>query len=146
MTTVGYNTFDDEAARAWLRELAAGEGTAFLEQSLLPEADDEAALGYTEAVGILAASEIVAALLNGPREGLPAEARSCRGQPAAGCGLSQARLRKTAGAGPLGAIRTAAPAAGKAPALRRLESADHSPAQRPDGLRAGCRLGCQPAK
>lgn len=75
MGTWGYKTFEDDTACEWLNGLAASEGTAFLEQSLLG-GDDEGRLDHTQAVHILAAAEIVYGLLNGPRGGLPEEARA----------------------------------------------------------------------
>ena len=72
MGTWGIKTFDNDGNSDWLWELEETNDTSLLEQSLSPEIDD-----YLEAPDgeiILAASEIINGIKNGPREDLPVEA------------------------------------------------------------------------
>lgn len=75
MGTWGYQTFEDDTACDWLDDLVQSNGTAFLEQSLQIDAGDEDDLDSEGAVNILAAAEIIYALLNGSQRELLEEAR-----------------------------------------------------------------------
>lgn len=70
----GYRTFEDDTACDWLDDLVDGGGLEQLVKTLSPEDRDGGAADYTKGVEILAASEIVYGLLNGPREGVPDKA------------------------------------------------------------------------
>ena len=72
MGTWGTRTFDDDTASDWLDEIAEEPSVTFLRETL--EVSDEGYLEFETCVGFLAAAEIVAGVLNGPREGLPEEA------------------------------------------------------------------------
>ncbi len=71
MGTWGIKTFDNDGNSDWLWDLEETDDTSLLEKSLNPEQVD-----YLEAPDgevILAAAEIINAIKNGPREGLPEE-------------------------------------------------------------------------
>lgn len=68
----GIGTFDDDTASDWLDEFVDAPSADALRRTLA--ASDDGYLEFTEAVGFLAAAEIVAGVLTGPREGLPDQA------------------------------------------------------------------------
>ncbi len=74
MGTWGHGTFDGDTALDWLGEMIESEDrVAFLRRSIV----DATADGYLElddCVATLAAAEIVAAVLSGPRAGVPEDA------------------------------------------------------------------------
>jgi uncharacterized protein DUF4259 len=72
MGTWGIGTFDDDTASDWLDEFLDAPSVETLRRTLA--APDDGYLEFTEAIGFLAAAEIVAGVLTGPREGLPDEA------------------------------------------------------------------------
>jgi len=72
MGTWGIGTFDDDTASDWLDEFVDEPSVELLRRTFA--ASDEGYLEFTEGVGFLAAAEIVAGVLTGPREGLPEEA------------------------------------------------------------------------
>lgn len=73
MATWGTKTFEDDAATDWLAELIdAVESREFLLANITL-ADDEP--GYDTGVICLAACEVIIALLDEPRKGLPEELR-----------------------------------------------------------------------
>jgi hypothetical protein len=72
MGTWGIGTFDDDTASDWLDEFVDAPNAETLRRTLA--VPDDGYLEFTEAIGFLAAAEIVAGVLTGPREGLPDEA------------------------------------------------------------------------
>src|SRR5262245_13730309 len=72
MGTWGTRTFDDDTASDWLDEIGQEPSVTFLRETL--EMPVEGYLEFETCVGFLAAAEIVAGVLKGPREGLPEEA------------------------------------------------------------------------
>ena len=69
MGTWGIGTFDDDTACDWLDEFAEEPSVEFLQQTLA--APDDGYLELDQCTAFLAAAEIIAGVVAGPRPGLP---------------------------------------------------------------------------
>jgi len=73
MATWGTKTFEDDTAVDWISELAEAEETREFLLSAITLPEEDADLDYDTAVIAVAGCEVIVALLDEPRKGLPEE-------------------------------------------------------------------------
>jgi len=73
MATWGTRTFEDDTTADWISELIDAEETRDFLLAAITLPEDESEIDYDTSVIVVAACEVIVALLDEPRKGLPEE-------------------------------------------------------------------------